>query len=50
MAEKIKVAVLTHAGGIHVEHYLPALALAEDCGQVVLADPDGRWEEQARRA
>jgi predicted dehydrogenase len=50
MPEKIKVGLLTHEGGAHVGAYLQALAAAQDCSGVVLADPDGRWEEDARRA
>ena len=49
MPKKIKVAILTHAGGAHVSAYLSALAAAESCSEVVLADPDGRWEKDARR-
>ena len=49
MANKIKVALLTHAGGAHVTAYLSALAAADRCDEVVLADPDGRWEADARR-
>src|SRR5690606_21947071 len=45
----IKVALLTHAGGAHVDSYLTALAATQECSEVVLADPDGRWEEQARK-
>jgi UDP-N-acetyl-2-amino-2-deoxyglucuronate dehydrogenase len=44
----IKVALLTHAGGAHVDSYLTALAATEECSEVVLGDPDGRWEAQAR--
>ncbi len=49
MQNKIKVGLLTHAGGAHVGAYLAALAASEDCAEVVLADPDGRWEADARR-
>ncbi len=49
MANKIKVGIITHAGGAHVGAYLSALAAAESCDRVVLADPDGRWEKDARR-
>jgi UDP-N-acetyl-2-amino-2-deoxyglucuronate dehydrogenase len=46
----IRVALLTHAGGAHVGNYLAALAATDECSEVVLGDPDGRWEEQAREA
>jgi predicted dehydrogenase len=49
MPKKIKVGVLTHAAGAHVGAYLSALAEADSCGEVVLADADGRWEKDARR-
>jgi len=49
MANSIKVALLTHGGGAHVGAYLGALAAADECSTVVLADPDGRWEADARR-
>ena len=49
MSEKIKVGVLSHAGGAHVGAYLLALATADDCAEVLLADPDGRWEPEARK-
>ena len=40
MPEKIKVGLMTHAGGAHVGAYLTALAASEECDAVVLADPD----------
>lgn len=43
----MKVALLTHSGGAHIEAYLSALAAAKDCDEVVLADPDERWTESA---
>ena len=49
MPERIRVGLLTHAGGAHVGAYLQALASADQCSEVVLADPDGRWEQEARR-
>ena len=49
MPKTIKVGLLTHAEGAHVESYLSALAAAEACGEVVLGDPDGHWEKDARR-
>jgi predicted dehydrogenase len=49
MPDKIKVGLLTHGGGAHVGAYLEALAAAEECAEVLLADPDGKWEQDARR-
>lgn len=46
----IQVAVLTNAGGAHVEAYLGGLAAAPEVASVVLADPDGKWEGDARKA
>jgi len=48
MANTIKVGLLTHAGGAHVEAYLQALAASDACAEVALADPDGKWEPKAR--
>ncbi len=48
MPGKIKVGVLTHGGGAHVGAYLQALAASEACGEVVLADPDDRFPDEAR--
>jgi predicted dehydrogenase len=49
MATPITVGLITHAGGAHVEAYLQGLAAADSCDKVVLADPDGNWEKDARR-
>ena len=49
MANNIKVGFITHSAGAHVGAYLQALAAAEHCDEVVLADPDSRWDEEARR-
>lgn len=49
MADSIKVALITHEGGAHMGTYLSTLKSAPDCDEVVLADPDGRWAEQAKR-
>lgn len=49
MSEPIKVALLTHAGGAHVSAYLNALAATEECSSVVLGDPDGRYDADAKR-
>ncbi len=43
----MKVAVLTHAGGAHMSDYFSALADAEDCDEVVLADPGNTWADAA---
>ncbi|MEQ8786554.1 MAG: Gfo/Idh/MocA family oxidoreductase [Pirellulaceae bacterium] len=45
----IVVALITHTGGAHVSAYLDALARADACSHVVLADSDGRWNADARR-
>lgn len=49
MPEPIKVAVITDAGGAHVTAYLSALAATDACAEVVLADPDSRWPDEARK-
>ncbi|MDA1165170.1 MAG: Gfo/Idh/MocA family oxidoreductase [Planctomycetota bacterium] len=49
MPKQIKVALLTHAGGAHVSSYLSALAATDECLSVVLGDPDGRYEADAKR-
>jgi predicted dehydrogenase len=49
MANNINVGLVTHAAGAHVGLYLQALAAAEQCDEVVLVDPDGRWDDEARR-
>ncbi len=49
MANSIKVGLITHAGGAHVGAYLQALAAADQCGEVVLVDPDGKWQNEARQ-
>ncbi|WP_166820039.1 Gfo/Idh/MocA family protein [Thalassoroseus pseudoceratinae] len=46
----MKVALMTHAGGAHLSAYLSALAVADDCDEVVLADPDERWKASAEKA
>ena len=45
----MKVALLTHAQGAHMGAYLSALAEATDCNEVVLADPDQRWPDDAKQ-
>lgn len=49
MTQPITVGLITHDGAAHVEAYLEALAAADPCKAVVLADPDGVWEPDARR-
>ena len=45
-----QVITLTNAGGAHLNSYFPALAATPEADAVVLADPDGRWEGDARKA
>lgn len=45
----MKVALLTHSEGAHLGAYFTALAEAKDCDEVVLADPDSRWLDHARK-
>lgn len=45
----IKVGLVTHAGGAHVEAYLQALAATAECAEVELVDPDRRWDEAAKK-
>lgn len=45
----MKVAVLTHAGGAHLNAYFSALAESKDCDEVVFADPDSHSADEARR-
>ncbi|MCC6490110.1 MAG: Gfo/Idh/MocA family oxidoreductase [Candidatus Hydrogenedentes bacterium] len=47
---RIKVAVITHAGGAHLGAYFNALAQTAEAESVVLADPDGNAESGARAA
>ena len=48
--QPIQVAVLTHAGGAHLGIYFRALAEIPEVASVVLADPDGTAENDARAA
>jgi len=43
----MKVAVLTHAGGAHLSAYFSALAESKDCDEVVIADADNQWADEA---
>jgi predicted dehydrogenase len=45
----MKVAVLTHAGGAHLSAYFSALAESKDCDELVIADPDNHWDDEARK-
>lgn len=47
-ADRLRVAVLTHAGGAHLGLYFRALAAADAVAEVVLADPDGASVAEAR--
>jgi len=49
MADRIKVGLLTHAGGAHVKAYLQGLAATDECSQVVLADPDQHFQADAQQ-
>jgi predicted dehydrogenase len=44
----MKVAVFTNAGGAHLSAYFSALAESKDCDEVVIADPDHYWRDEAR--
>lgn len=50
MAQSIKVAVLTNAGGAHLSAYFPALAQTMEAESVVLADPSARTVAPAKKA
>ena len=45
----MKVAVVTHAGGAHLSAYFSALAESANCDEVVIADPDNHWGDDARK-
>ena len=49
MSNKITVGLIVNGESAHVSAYLPALAAAEQCDRVLLADPDGRWEGPAKQ-
>ncbi|HPO08286.1 MAG TPA: Gfo/Idh/MocA family oxidoreductase [bacterium] len=48
-SKRIKVGVITHEGGAHVESYLTGLAECVEAGPVVLADSSGKYEDAARK-
>jgi predicted dehydrogenase len=50
MPDQIKVALLTHAGGAHLNEYFTSLAKTDEAASVVLSDIDGRCEAAARAA
>ena len=50
MPKKIKVGFLTNGSGAHVGAYLSALRDTDACSEVVLADPDGKWANEAKKA
>lgn len=47
---RLRVALLTHAGGPHLSAYIPALADTPEVGEVVLSDPGGENVPAARQA
>ena len=49
MPKQITVGLLTSATGAHVSAYLSALRDATGCGDVVLVDPDSRYDEAAQQ-
>jgi len=48
--EGIKVGVITHAGGAHLDAYFAALAEADEVAAVSLSDPGGQNVDDAREA
>lgn len=48
--EGIKVGVITHAGGAHLDAYFSALAAADEVAAVALSDPGGQNIKDARGA
>lgn len=49
MPKSIKVGVITHAGGAHLDAYFGSLASIEEAEAVALADPDGTTVAQAKK-
>ena len=49
MPNRIRVGLVTNAGGAHVGAYLQALAATQECEKVLLSDPDKRWHAEAAR-
>ena len=45
----ITAAVLTNAGGAHLDAYFTGLAASPEADGVVVADPSGAWEELAKK-
>jgi len=49
MPKQITVGLITNATGAHVGAYLNALRDTKTCRAVVIADPDNRWVDSARK-
>lgn len=50
MARTIKVGVITHAQGAHLDAYFTGLAQTEEASEVAVADPSGQTLERAKKA
>ncbi|HEV3120102.1 MAG TPA: Gfo/Idh/MocA family oxidoreductase [Gemmataceae bacterium] len=50
MSKAIKVGVITHAQGAHLDAYLPSLAKVPETESVALADPSGKIVPLARKS
>ena len=49
MPKQVTVALVTNRTGAHIGAYLNAMRDTKACGAVVMADPDNRWTEAARK-
>ena len=49
MPKQVTVALVTNRTGAHIGAYLNAMRDTKACGTVVMADPDNRWTEAARK-
>jgi predicted dehydrogenase len=49
MAETVRVAVVTQAGGAHLSSYFGSLAAIDEAPRVAVCDPDGACEAEARK-
>lgn len=49
MPDKITVGLIVNRGSAHVGSYLGALAATDECGAVLLADPDDHWVANAKQ-
>src|SRR5438034_5710814 len=47
--KSIKVGMITHIEGAHKDAYFSSLAAAEEVDEVVLADPEGKTVDMARK-